>query len=120
MDKSIDLGQSYEACCPSPMKEGEKTKHYPSFHYEGDTSLDLPKEGSMEISYKVTSEANSENRDGKKHYSCTIEVISIDEVESEDEEDISPAHGADKSVSDLLDGLMKAHMAKNDKAKEGY
>lgn len=111
--KSIDLGEKYGESVASPTQPVMDKKHYPSFHIEGDEDLGLPKEGEMTICFCVTNESRSENADGKKHYSCTVEVRSIEDVD--DEEPEAPAHGSDKAVSDVLDSLMEKHMA----AKKG-
>jgi hypothetical protein len=92
---------------------------YPTFHYEGKEELDLPDEGEMTITFRKTSSTSSVDKKGEHRYACTIEVQSICDVEDGDEDDIeAPAHGSDKSVSDLLDDMMKKHVEA--KAKEGY
>jgi hypothetical protein len=105
---------------PSLASEPSKDKkHYPSFHIEGKESLDLPESGEMTIAFKRTNETRSVNEDGEKRYSCTIEVTKI--LDMEEEADEAPAHGSDKSVSDILDGLMKAHeKAGNSSDEKGY
>ncbi len=118
--KSIDLGQTYgDMCCPSPMKmdSKEETKHFPSFTYDGEEELGLPKEGIMEVSFRVVRETRSENSDGKKNYSCTVELRSI--IDFEGEEEMEAPAKSDMTVSDALDALMKEKM-KSSKKKESY
>jgi hypothetical protein len=77
---------------------------YPSFNYSGDKELDLPKEGTMTVKFYVTREVE-ENRDGKEHYSCEIEVREILSVEGE--EDDRPSQ-RDMSAEEALDKLAAA------------
>lgn len=89
-------------------------EHYPSFHYEGSESLELPHEGTMTVRFKKTASSVSE-RDGKKHYSCTVEVRSIEDVEAD--KDDSPTRKHNDS-EDALDKLMSNRM--KGKKSKGY
>lgn len=97
-------GYGPELALSSPSKDREPD--YPSFHYDGKKELDLPDEGEMTIKFRKVSSTSSVNKAGEHRYACTIEVRSICDVEDGDEDD-SPAHGSDRSVSDLLDSLME-------------
>lgn len=110
--KSIDLGMSYDN--PGPVSTDSSKQHYPSFHYEGDESLDLPHEGTMTIRFKKPSSSVSE-RDGKKHYSCTVEVLSIEDVDAEEDESPTRKHN---DSEEALDSLMSERM--KGKKKKGY
>lgn len=97
----IDLGKSGPCYGMEPMKMSEE-KYYPSLHLEGDSEIDLPSEGTMTIKFRKTHETESKNRDGKEHYSCSFEILSIEDVtpsKSEDDED--------ESTEDVLDGYVK-------------
>lgn len=115
MNLNMDLGQKghpYPAEVKSPSEDSVR---YPCFYYEGTEPLGLAKEGEMMIQFRITSESMSENDKGEKRYSCTVEVKKI--LDAEGEEETAPK----ANVSDLLDGLMRAHMAKNSKdAEESY
>lgn len=100
--KSIDLSMTYS----EPHKMDMPDRHYPSFHYEGEESLDLPHEGTMTIRFKKPSSSVSE-RDGKKHYSCTVEVLSIEKVKGEEDDSPTRKHN---SSEEELDKLMSERM----------
>lgn len=100
---------SYSDAGPAEISK----EHYPSFHYEGDESLDLPHEGTMTIRFKKTASSVSERND-KKHYSCTVEVLAIEDVEGE--KDDSPTRKHNDS-EEALDKLMSDKMKSK---KKGY
>jgi hypothetical protein len=81
-------------------------KYYPSFHYEGDKELDVPEEGTMTIRFKRTGRSESEH-DDKVRYSCSIDVLSIESVEGQNDEDDSPAKSYD-DASVALDKIAAA------------
>ncbi len=115
-ETSLELDRNYGS--PIAASDKQREPEYPSFHYEGEKELELPDEGEMTIHFRKTSSTSSVDKDGKHHYACTVEVQSFCDVDgADDNEDISPAHGSDKSVSDLLDGLMEKHM---ESKKEKY
>lgn len=103
----IDLGMSYDDVMPKPM---DKKKHYPSFHYEGDEKLELPEEGTMTVHFCKTASSVSE-RDGVKHYSCTVEVKHILSVKADDYEDDAPTKKSSRGAEEALDLLMKEHIS---------
>jgi hypothetical protein len=98
---SIDLSRSSGQCEPSDCPPN---KYYPSFHYDGPKELDLPEEGTMTVKFKRTGRSESE-RDGKVNYSCSIDVLSIESVEGE--EDDAPSKSYD-DASSALDKIAEA------------
>lgn len=116
MSDEISLAREYRSEGAVSIGNPNSGPDYPNFHYEGAKELDLPDEGEMTIKFRKTSETSSVDKSGKHFYSCTIEVQSICDVEGGEVDDDAPAHGSDKSVSDLLDSLMEKHM----KEKESY
>jgi len=112
MKINVDLGQKGP---DSPMLASSKPSdepYYPSFHYDGDEPLNLPKEGTMVVKYIVRSETES-NRDGKDHYSCTIDVKSI--VSAEGSDKASPGKSYTKDTEDALDKLAEERSGKTEK-----
>lgn len=106
--KPIDLGMSYEESMPVSPKEDRK-KHYPTFTYEGDEEMELPEEGKMTIHFCKVASTESE-RNGKKHYSCTVEVKHILDVDAGDYEDDAPTkkyNGAEDALDRLMEKKMK-------------
>lgn len=109
--KSIDLGVSYDEPISASIEKMEKKKHYPTLRIEGDEKLELPEEGTMTVHFhKVASE--SSERDGKKHYSCTLEVKHILSVKADDYEDDAPTKKSSRGAEEALDALMKERMEK--------
>jgi hypothetical protein len=112
MKTAIDLGYTYDngPCAPCEVKSQTDApkKHYPCLHIDCGSSLlkNLPDEGEVTIRFKVTSR-NTNERDGKKTCSLTLEareILDVD-VESEDEEE---------SGESALDKLAKLESAKED------
>lgn len=102
----MKLGQSYSETMPSPMKDKE---YFPSFTYEGDKSLDLPEEGEMTIKFKRRRETETTDEDGKTHYSCTVDVTEIVDVEDTEQETAEP------KTEEILDKLMEKIQAEKKK-----
>lgn len=79
--KALDLGMSDEERYPSCGIGGydPKKKTYPSIYLSGpkDDFMDLPDSGEAVIKYQVT-RRSTEETDGKKRHSLTLEVRSID------------------------------------------
>lgn len=107
MKDAINLGMSYDGPVEVMKDSDEPKKHYPSFHYEGDEDLGLPKEGTMTIKFKKVESSHSERGERTK-YACTVEVHEITDVEAERDE--RPAKSHDES-SAVLDELMAERMA---------
>lgn len=100
---SIDLAITYgdpEGLSPAATPN----KHYPSIHYEGAKDLNIPKEGEMTVKYKVVETSESE-RNGKKTYRCTIDILSIEDTEG-DNGDL-PSKSYDEASS-ALDKIVEA------------
>jgi len=107
---SLEMDDYMGAMVAGPSSDKPREPDYPTFHYDGKKELDLPDEGEMTIKFRKVSSTSSVNKSGEHRYACTIEVQSICDVEGADDEDNAPAHGSDKSVSDLLDSLMEKAM----------
>lgn len=112
MDKEIDLGVSPKEMHnsmpePMPMKDmAEDSKPiYPHLHYSGPVELHLPEEGEMTVCFKKTSETSSVRSDGSHWYECCIEIHSLKDVESEEDE--APTRSYD-DASEALDKLAEA------------
>lgn len=100
---STDLAITYGD--PEGLKpDTTPLKHYPSIHYEGPEDLNIPKEGEMTVKYKIVETSESE-RNGKKTYRCTIDILSIEDAEG-DEED-APSKSYD-DASSALDKIVEA------------
>lgn len=95
---------------PVTMSPNSDRTFYPEFTYSGDESLELPKKGKMTIEYSVTREVEEE-RNGKEHYSCTVQVEKILDVDGE--HDIRPSR-RDTSTEDALDTLARAFSKKSE------
>lgn len=78
-----DLGQSYKKRygVGEPISPDSDAITYPSFTYEDDEPLDIPKKGKMVIEYEETRREESK-RNGKTHYECRIDVKKIISVEA--------------------------------------
>jgi hypothetical protein len=89
-----------EPCCVSSDSQTPR-KYYPNFHYEGENDIDLPEEGTMTIKFKRTSR-EERDRDGKKRYSYSVDVLGIDKVDgAKAEVDDKPAKSYDEASSAL-------------------
>lgn len=71
-----------------PEMPSKSEKHYPSLYLEWDSSYDLPKSGTMIVTFDKTSETNTETN-GKTRQMVTLDIKEIKSVvgESEDEGD---------------------------------
>lgn len=105
------LAMSFEDGMPvSPRDDHE---HFPTFHYDGKESLDLPEEGILKVHFRKIASGMSE-RDGKKQYSCTVEVRHILDVKAEeyDEDDVEPPtrkhNESDKALDELMEKKIKS------------
>lgn len=95
---NIDLGYSYdmpEAALVAKAPSEKPIKHYPTLHLScGDVLLEnLPDEGTLEVTFKVTNRTVSE-RNGKKAYDLTLEIREILDVEETEEADEEPDDAA--------------------------
>lgn len=108
---NIDLGEEYEnsaspCCAPSPS-EG---KRYPTFYYDGEEELNLPKEGKMTIEFKRVSVSNTESDPGGKRCCVTIQVQKIVAVDG----DVSAPTAKYDNAGDALDTILKALQKENE------
>lgn len=108
----IDLEMKNGEMSPIRMDE----KNYPSFHYEGDENLELPKEGTMTVHYCKTASSVSE-RNGVMHYSCTVEVKHILSVKETDYEDEAPTKKSSRGAEEALDKLMSEVVGRKSKSE---
>lgn len=114
--KTIDLEIVYGGELV-PISSKSREKDYPTFTVERDSELDIPEEGVMSIRYRKVRSSESVDKSGDEHYSCTIEVQAIEDVEEEADEERSSTN----DTADALDELMKKHMtAKKNSKKEKY
>lgn len=74
----IDLSE--KSGIEAPMDVGKP--YYPSIHLNRDSPIEVPDEGVMTVTFKVTSKGESE-RNGKKHYNCCIELHEVRKVKAE-------------------------------------
>lgn len=86
-----------DPCCVSSCDKDDR-KYYPNFHYQGETDIDLPKEGTMTVKFKRTSREVTD-RDGKERYSYSVDIVAIESV-NEDKVD-APAKSYDEASSAL-------------------
>jgi hypothetical protein len=104
-----DLGQTYKERFGGmePIGPDSDAIQYPSFTYEDDEPLDIPKKGKMVIEYEETRREESK-RNGKTHYECRIDVKKIISVEA--------AKKSEKveKAGDALDAIKEALEAASD------
>lgn len=77
-------------------------EYFPSVTLRETGGLKLPDEGEITLAFKKV-RSEEEIRDGKKTYSCTIELHAI--VDVEDTEIAKPASNKNKDSGDALDSL---------------
>lgn len=73
--------------------------YFPSLHLDWEKPYDLPKEGTMVVKFKKTSESNT-TRDGKTNQSVSLDIIEIVSVDSEEAPEVS-------EPGDRIDALRK-------------
>lgn len=100
--KEIDLGKTFGSPAQMISCPHDESVHYPCLHIEGTESLDLPKNGTATIKFKVVSETE-ESRGGKEHYRCEIEVHSLSNVKAVSNGDNPKSYARD--TEDALDKL---------------
>ena len=98
------------------LKEIKDELHYPSFTVEGDKDLGLPYEGTMLVRFCKREETSRTDSDGKKHYSCQIQVKEIISVEG-DEDSEAPSKSYGKDTEAALDALAKKLTNKMDQER---
>ena len=85
----------------SPVEFNPEEPHYPHTHLESHEPLDLPENGTITFHYKKTGSSMSE-RDGKKHYSCELELHVVLDAKADDEHPEEEKSDS-KKTSDALD-----------------
>lgn len=114
--KTIDLEIKWDRQdMPISPEEARKIKEYPSFTIERDKPLEIPESGVMSVRYRKTRSSESTSDDGSEHYTCTIQVQAIEDVEEEMEEERSSTN----DTADALDKHMEELMAAKKNSKKG-
>lgn len=112
MKTPIDLGRKSDFSPVETLTNSTKepSVYYPEFQYSGDKELDLPDEGVMEIRFRKVREVE-EKRGDTEHYTCTIEVCEILEVEGDEEVEAPTKSGTEAGVAldDLARKLISLH-----------
>ena len=102
----IDLG-SKPMGEPTLATNPSKEKYYPSLHLEWPDDYDLPKSGTMEVTFVKTSETKT-THNGKTRYNVILEIKTIEEVSEKSGSDEDSDEGEpDESTGDRLDKLAK-------------
>lgn len=120
---SIKLGQTEKelygdlSAAPVSPESREDRIIYPTLRIQGPEELDLPDAGVITLRFKRTAESHSTDRDGKKQYTCELDITSIEKVE--DEAPRSPTR-RDTSTGDALDRLAAARAAEKESEGEEY
>lgn len=111
----IDLGRKMDFGPISASAQSEKSeKHYPSIYLEWDSDYDLPKSGTMIVTFDKDSETNTEDKDGKTRQMVTLSIKEIKSVVGE-----SPDEGDEECTDCALDRLKEEADKKPSKGK-GY
>lgn len=101
---------------PSAMTDAPKTTssemYYPSLHLDWEKPYDLPKEGTMVVKFKKTSESNT-TRNGKTNQSVSLDIIEIVSVDSEEAPEVS-------EPGDRIDALRKQVEELAEESAEDY
>lgn len=99
----IDLGSKM----PEPMGVSSPSKYYPSLNLEWPDDYDLPKSGTMEVTFTKTSETKT-THNGKTSYRVTLEIKTIEEVTEKSGKDEDSDEGeTGESTGDRLDKMAK-------------
>lgn len=118
MGEKIDLGtKSSPLEAPTPVNDSVERVHYPSIYISGETELDLPEEGFARVEFKRVRCSESKDENGKMHYTCDLEIRSIQPCEGEEEEEEDEDEAPTKSGSEAasaLDSLLKEYLKSKD------
>lgn len=98
---------------PTPYDPDEP--HYPSVHLESHEPLNLPENGTIKFHFKKVG-ANVSERNGKKHYSCELELHVVLGAKADDEHPEEEKSDS-KKTSDALDSHAREYKTK---AKGAY
>lgn len=86
----------------APSKDIAEKVHFPSLYVDSKEDLsELPDEGTMTVKFKVRSRSKTENEDGAKH-SITIDVLSIESFEGDEDSDNGNATDSREANLDKL------------------
>lgn len=103
----IDLGSKPPGNPTLASVSPNKEKYYPTLHLEWPDDYDIPKSGTMEVTFTKTSETKTIHN-GKTRYNVTLEIRTIEEVSDKSGADEDADEGeTDESTSDRLDKLAK-------------
>lgn len=119
MKMNVDLGmKGFGSIAPMKVSEPDDVC-YPEFHYCGDSELELPDEGVMEIKFRKVSEEERVDREGNKRFSCTVEVRKILKVDGEDVK--APATSGEGGKTEAaLDKILSALKSDSHDREDGY
>ena len=84
-----------------PEKASEGEKHYLSLYLDWESDYDLPDSGTITVKFRKVSENKSKNRDGKKSFSVSLDILEITAVSGKKSE------AKDEDPGDHLDKLKK-------------
>ncbi len=102
----IDLGRKMSEGPMAVESPKSDEKHYPSLYLDWENDYDLPDSGTMTVKFKKVSENKSKNRDGKKSFSVTLEVMEITDVKgkkAKGDDDVDPGDHLDKLKKEVED-----------------
>lgn len=108
----IDLGMKPHGLS-APQEFDPEEPRYPRTTVESHEPLNLPDNGTITFHYTKKGERN-EIIDGKKHYSCDLELHVILDAEADDEHPEEEKSDA-KKTSEALDAHAEEYMKKNKK-----
>lgn len=113
MKYPINLGKKMggPSVLAEPSKSSDET-YYPSLHLDWEKPYNLPKEGTMVVRFKKTSESNT-TRDEKTNQSVSLDITEIVSVDSEEAPEIS-------EPGDRIDALRKQVEELAEESAEGY
>ena len=106
MNMELDLAEP-GLCCPEPSMAPPtvEKKFYPTLHLSHETEYEFPDDGEMTVVFHKVSSTESETN-GKKRYSCTLEVRKITDMEA-----VKKSKTSNREAEDALDALMKEKRA---------
>lgn len=108
----IDLSRKLDGLeTTAPASPSKSKVYYPTLHISSDQTFEVPKGVFMaKVKLKKTGASESEDENGKKHYSCTYDVMGIEPGECCDEENDSEneAEGGEEEPQDAAMAIMHA------------
>lgn len=109
----MDLGRKIEAPEPAEVDESanEPDMSYPHLYIEGGDELkDLPDSGELTVKYVKTSHSQSVDKGEDPRHSICLEIKSIEDVESDEDE---TKEDEDSAASETLDKYAKEESEKD-------